>query len=357
MEQYIATYTDITEWNKKMYSSTGGTRAKNIYVNSEDFKEYFFKGSKKMADGSFKYTSEFWSEIVASKVGQWLGFNVLDYNIGFDVNDEQQIGCLSKSMIDYSENLLSEGIAYLSGHDPKYNPETDESRYTFNFIQEALNGFALSAHKEKFIQMLIFDSIIGNSDRHQENWGFITKFKETIEELDIQIATKNSLGKIFSRFKKGLAQSLSDETKKSNNPNLLRTTGLLAKTDFSPIYDSGCCLGRELLDDRIELYFKDEQAIKSYILRGRSEVRWTEGRKPKHFELLENLYNLYPKVFQEVKANILKEYSKEKLEILINNIDINVPPEYQNLKLSEKRKQLMVKLVSLRIEKLLSIIN
>ncbi|BCY29690.1 hypothetical protein [Flavobacterium okayamense] len=356
MEQYIATYTDITQWNKKMYSSTGGTRAKNIYINPVDFKEYFFKGSKKMDDGTFKYTSEFWSEIVASKVGQWLGFNVLDYNIGFDINDEQQIGCLSKSMIDYSENLLSEGIAYLTGYDPKYNPETDESRYTFDFIQVALSSFNLSNHKENFIQMLIFDSIIGNSDRHQENWGFITKFKEIIEELDNQIATKNSFGKIFSKFKKGIAQSLSDETKKSNNPNLLRTTGLFAKTDFSPIYDSGCCLGRELLDERIELYLKDNQAAKSYILRGRSEVRWVEGGKPKHFDLLTNLYNHYPKVFQEVKANILKEFTEEKLKTLINNIDNNLPYEYQSLKLSEKRKQLMVKLVSLRIEQLVSII-
>lgn len=357
MEKYIPTYKDITEWNKKMYSSTGGTRAKNIYINPDDFSEYFFKGSKKMQDGTFKYTSEFWSEIVASKIGQWLGFNILDYNIGFDINDEQQIGCLSKSMIDYSENLLSEGIAYLSGFDPKYNPDTDESRYTFNFIQEALAYFKLSNHKEKFVQMLIFDSIIGNSDRHQENWGFITKFKETIEEIDNAIQNKNFVEKLFFHLKKRLTQSLIKDRDLTDNTDVLRTTSMLVLTEFSPIYDSGCCLGRELLDQRIDLYLSDKPDINSYIHKGKSEVRWESGGKPNHFELLENLYVVYPEVFQKVKATILSKYTFEKLEILIHNIDNNLPLDYQYYKLSEKRKKLMLKLVSLRIEKLISIIS
>lgn len=357
MDQFIPSYTDLTEWNKKIYSNTGGTRAKTIYINPTEFIEYYFKGSKKMKDGSFKYTSEFWSEIVSSKLGQWLGFNVLDYNIGFDLNDEQQIGCLSKSMIDYSENRLSEGIAYLSGYDPQYNPITDESRYTFNFIQEALAHFRLSNHKEKFVQMLIFDSIIGNSDRHQENWGFITKFKETIEEIENALKNKNFVEKLFFHFKKRLTQSLIKDIKLTDNTDALRTTSMLVLTEFSPIYDSGCCLGRELLEDKIELYLKDIQAIKAYVNKGKSEVRWDVGNKPKHFELLENLYVVYPEVFQKVKTTLLNNYTIDKLEILIDNIDNKLPSEYQNYKLSEKRKKLMLKLVSLRIEKLISIIS
>ena len=47
MEQYTPTFTDISNWNKKPYSSTGGTRAKNIYIDLDKDQEYFFKGSKK----------------------------------------------------------------------------------------------------------------------------------------------------------------------------------------------------------------------------------------------------------------------------------------------------------------------
>ncbi len=355
MQNYFPTYTDITEWNKKMYSSTGGTRAKNIYTNPVNEKEYFFKGSKKLPDGSFKYTTEFWSEIIASKIGQWLGFNILDYNIGYDENNEQQIGCLSKSMIDYAENNLSEGIEYLRGYDSKYNPETDENRYTFEFIQQALASFMLSNYKEHFVKMMVFDAIIGNSDRHQENWGFITKFKETIEEIEDVIKNKKSYwGKIIPSFKKTMAKSILMQ-KNADKASVLRSQHIVAQTDFSPIYDSGCCLGRELLNDKIELYLIDNQALNSYVLKGKSEIRWRAGNKPKHFDLLQELIKVYPQVFYEVKKCILNEFSKEKLEILVNNIDSNLPGKLENLKLSQNRKNLIVKLIPLRIEKFLSI--
>ncbi|WP_289043862.1 hypothetical protein [uncultured Olleya sp.] len=136
MKDLIPKFIDITEWNKIPYSSTGGTRAKNIYVFPEDGKEYFFKGSKKLSDGTFKYKTEFWSEIVASKIGQMFEFDILDYNIGYDLNSEQKIGCLSKSMVEHTENKLSEGIEFLRGYDSNYNPKKDEENYTFEFIKK-----------------------------------------------------------------------------------------------------------------------------------------------------------------------------------------------------------------------------
>ncbi len=189
MEQFIPSFTNISEWNKIPYSSTGGTRAKNIYLYPEEDRKYFFKVSKKLDNGNFKYKTEFWSEIVASKVGQWLGFDLLDYNIGYDVNDEQQIGCLSKSMVDYSDNKLSEGVDFLRGYDPNYNPSTDEERYTLKFIRETLDYFELTYFERSFVELMIFDAIIGNSDRHQENWGFISKFRETLINIEKEIET------------------------------------------------------------------------------------------------------------------------------------------------------------------------
>ena len=43
MQNLNPVFIDITNWNKIPYSSTGGTRAKNIYVFPDDEKEYFFK--------------------------------------------------------------------------------------------------------------------------------------------------------------------------------------------------------------------------------------------------------------------------------------------------------------------------
>lgn len=357
--KYQPTYTNITDWTKKPYSSTGGTRAKNIYTNQEQV-EYFFKGSKKLDDGTFRYPMEFWSEIVSSKIGQWLGFDLLDYNIAFDINDEQQIGCLSKSMVEYSENRLSEGVDFLRGFNSKYNPKEDESQYTLEFIKKTLYYFKLTEFEDKLIEMLIFDSIIGNSDRHQENWGFISKFKETIQEIDKEIdAKKGFLRKIDLKLQKFLTKftlsqrELEEKENKKPKKSTLFNQSLVVLNDFSPIYDSGCCLGRELLDPKIEKLLNDKQMIESFLKKGKSEIRLKIGKKkPSHFDVILSIKNEYPKVFKDTLDRINKKYSKDNLELIINKIDNSLPLQLFNFKLPDNRKELMIKLINLRINKL-----
>ena len=360
MEKYIPTFTDISNWNKKPYSSTGGTRAKNIYIDLEKDQEYFFKGSKKLKDGSFKYPEEFWSEIISSKVGQWLGFNLLDYNIAYDINDEQQIGCISKSMIVHTENKLSEGVEYLRGYDPNYLPSENESQYTFEFIRQTLKSFELSETEKDFVEMLAFDAIIGNSDRHQENWGFISDFKETLNEINQKLKDDTGVFKKFGlRIKKVLAKAAleigSDNDQRSGNlkKNILRTQSSIIKTSFSPIYDSGCCLGRELTDSKIQKMLSNQIMVEKYVLRGRAEVRCKEGaKKPKHFDLLKELKPEFKSLYSELDKRINSRYSVDELQNLILNIDKNLPQKLSKFKLSDNRKKLMLKLIPLRLEKL-----
>lgn len=352
-------FTDITDWTKKPYSSTGGTRAKNIYTNQEQV-EYFFKGSKKLNDGTFRYPMEFWSEIVSSKLGQWLGFDLLDYNIAYDINDEQQIGCLSKSMVEYSENRLSEGVDFLRGFNSKYNPITDEAQYTLDFIKKTLNYFNLTDFEPKLIEMIVFDSLIGNSDRHQENWGFISKFKETIQEIDKEIDTKKGffrrielkLQRFLTKFT--LSQRLLEEKEnKKPKKSTLINQSLVVLNDFSPIYDSGCCLGRELLDPKIKKLLNDKQMIESFLKKGKSEIRLEVGKKkPSHFDVILSIKKDYPNVFKDTMNRINKIYSKPDLELIINNIDNSLPFKLNNFKLPNNRKELMIKLIDLRINKL-----
>lgn len=359
MQQYIPTYTDISNWNKIPYSSTGGTRAKNIYIDLENDQEYFFKGSKKLNDGTFKYKNEFWSEIISSKVGQWLGFNLLDYNIAFDVNDEQQIGCISKSMIIHTENKLSEGVEYLRGYDPNYLPSEDESRYTFNFIRQTLKSFELSDSEQDFVKMLVFDAIIGNSDRHQENWGFISDFKKTLDEINRKIQDdKNILKKFSLRLKRVIAkaaQEMSSDGDLRNlkmKKNILKTQSSIINTTFSPIYDSGCCLGRELEDDKIKKMLDNQIMVEKYVLRGQAEVRWIENsKKPKHFDLLKELKSEFTILYSEIDEKINDRYFLKDLETLIFNIDSNLPETLSKFKLPDIRKKLMLKLIPLRIKK------
>jgi hypothetical protein len=363
MLKHIPSFQDISDWNKKPYSNTGGTRSKMIYIKSESEIEYFFKCSKELKDGSIKYPFEYWSEITASKIGQYLGFDLLDYNIGYDKYAIQKIGCLSESMILHPENRLTEGIDYIRGFDPKYDPSNDENRYNIKLIYNALDFFNLSEHKDKILEMIIFDGLIGNSDRHQENWGFITKIKETLSELDRDIANSNFVLKRFIlKFKKLITTGLLSNQfsyEKQLDDNTRRISLLnqssIAITEFSQIYDSGCSLGRELEEERISKMLLDDNLILKYILNGKSEVRWNEGKKIKHFDLLKILKKENIQLFKDIQSRVKHKYNESDIDSIIQHIDINLPKELFYFKLPENRKKLMLKVVDLRVKQFLNI--
>ncbi len=362
MEHFIPSYTNITAWQKNPYSSTGGTRSKKIYYNPSNEAEYFFKCSKELKDGSIRYPQEFWSEIASSKIGQYLGFDVLDYNIGFDSTAKQQLGCLSKSMVEHRENTLTEGIDYLRGFDQRYDPHKDENRYTLSFIKKTLDFFELNTYQDKFIEMLVFDAIIGNSDRHQENWGFITKFKETIAQIEDEIAQSDGWFKrSILRFKKmitsGTLATRLDEIQRNKRTRraTLMNQSLMAISEFSPIYDSGCCLGRELDDAKVQSMIKDNDSLERYVNKGESEVRWLIGKKPRHFDFLCSIKSNHPDLIVALQNRISAKYKLDEIRQLIDHLDHNLPDELKVHNVPSFRKELMVKIVDLRVQRFLSL--
>jgi hypothetical protein len=358
MTNLEATFTDISGWHKNVHYSTGGTRSKYIALHPETNEEYFFKGSKETPLREIRYPTEFWSEIVSSKIGQFLGFPMLDYNIAYDSKHKQKIGCLSKSMVLNSKNKLTEGVAYLTGFNSKYIPSQHKKDYTFQFISNALEKFYLGNYIENIIEIIVFDSIIGNSDRHQENWGTIAYYQEIFDSIEREIKSKK-IG-FFSKIKNNLYKLLGEMLVHKHDTNYkLSKSDLIAQTDlaphkFAPIYDSGCCLGREHTDEKVLKMLNDSQMIEAYIRKGESEIHW-EGhlKKRKHFELIELLLENYPIETKKYIARVKENYNSESIKEIIDKIDINVPMDLINFKLSETRKQLMFKLVTLRIEKLI----
>lgn len=356
MNNFEATYTEITNWQKNIHYSTGGTRSKYIAIHPETNYEYFFKGSKETENGEIRYPTEFWSEIVSSKIGQFLGFKMLDYNIAYDANHKQKIGCLSRSMVLHSENKLTEGITYLTGFNANYNPEKDKSKYTFQFINSALKEFNLENYIENIIEIIIFDSIIGNSDRHQENWGVITYYKVVLENLNDNLSKeKGILNKIGNRLTKNVSELLisKHDSKSKWNKSYLKVQSEIAPHRFAPIYDSGCCLGREHYESKVEKMITDNQMLEAYLKKGESEIHWAGfEKKRKHFELVKLLIENYPEQTKKHITRVKENFNEDKIKEIIENIDRNLPDELINFKLSIPRKKLMYKLITLRAQKL-----
>ncbi|MFK8061324.1 MAG: hypothetical protein AB8B78_14705 [Polaribacter sp.] len=363
MDEFIPSYTDVTDWNLIVYQNTTGSRSKKIITNPKNDDEYFFKGSKELADGEIRYPTEFWSEIVSSKIGQYLRLNVLDYNIGYNKEGTQKIGCLSKSMVLNSENKLTEGKVYLTGKKSSYNPEKDKKDYTFQFIRDTLTFFNYENYIQNLLEIIIFDALIGNSDRHQENWGIITNFNQTIEDFNEKI-NKNK-DKWYKNWRLKFLRFLTivqSEKFKKNNLTLSKKTDLIIESDivknyFSPIYDSGCCLGREFNLDKVKKMINDKQMLDKYIRNGVSEIHW-EGndKKLNHFKLIKSLQEEYSEEIYLLITKIKSNFKAENIKIIIENIDKNLPINLKKHKLQEERKELMFKLINLRFNKLIELI-
>lgn len=345
-----AKFYDITEWIEKPYLNTKGTRDKCVVSESITGTDFFFKTS--LLKENRDYKTEFWSEIIASKIGQYLGFNVLDYNIA---KRGDKIGCLSKNMLSAGEQLV-EGINLLTGYDNAYKPEDKESyaSYTFHFIKNALSFWSLSENIEDIIKTIIFDAIIGNSDRHQENQGFIALYKEQTFTEDEAVSI---LKRLKDRFRQIRDLVKNRDIKEENVEIRLRISQL--NGIYAPIYDSGCCLAREKTDNAVKQMLNDNAMLESFINRGKAEIRWGDkGDKLNHFDLIENIRKEYQKIVDENIRKVLSIYKSGTIKSIIFNIDAQLPDEMENENpLSDERKELICKLIDRRVERLKGIIQ
>jgi hypothetical protein len=338
---------NISDWYETRYFNTGGTRNKKVYVNPIDGEYYFFKESLKKGNRDYKY--EFWSEVIASEIGELLGFNVLKYHIAIR---GEVMGCISKSMINQASDELIEGGKYLQAFDP----EDIRLRYQYDFdlIKRALDAFEKSNYLKELIEIIVFDALIGNSDRHQENWAIInshTRISEGFAQIERDVTAGNLdgippwLGRIVSRV----------FTIKGKIRPELQTARLMLpkKTKFAPIYDSGCSFGRELDDERVRIMLERQEELERYVSKGLSEIHW-ERQKISHFNLIKNLLGTEEfrnTVLQSLKR-VLERFDYKTIEKVVISVDKEIVDSGSNNILPKERKELVLKLLSLRMEKL-----
>ncbi|KAA6341259.1 hypothetical protein EZS27_010915 [termite gut metagenome] len=180
----MADFYDTSGWNEKLSLQTKGVRNKCIITNPKNDCDYYFKTSIKKGEKDYK--SEFWSEIIASKIGKILGFNILKYDIALH---NEEIGCISKSMINNGECLI-EGISLLTGYDNTYKPDSKKSYslYTFQFITML----------ESFINRGVAEIRWNNTENKLKHFKLIKKIKEKYPEK-VRETIKNILSKYIEQ--------------------------------------------------------------------------------------------------------------------------------------------------------------
>lgn len=306
---------DISEWpsgNQKFVPI--GKRIKKVVLRPNTFDLYYFKEPKE------KYPWEFWNEIIAYEVGKKFGFNTLQYQPA--VLDGLG-GCLSPSMTNGFTEELMHGQQLLIRILPEFETKKGTD-HTFQLVEEYFKSdITYTKILNDFIEMLVFDSIIGNRDRHQQNWAIIR---------EIQFSRK------FNYF--GLKKR--------------QLLPLLVTGRFSPLFDNGNCLAYNIIEEKIYTYLNDDSLLEKYLFGDKavSHLKWFGASLP-HIDLLKKILDKYPDPITRAILRVREKYSSNLITEIVNNIDNGTIFANEIYNLTPNRKELIIKLIKIRTEKLL----
>lgn len=349
-------FIDTSDWQILRWLSSGGTREKRILQDTNDLKWYFKCSERKPASPTQPekhYKFEFWSEVIAYQLGKFLGLDILRYDVGYSEGD---IGCISPEMDAAEDEQLVEVGRYMTTYHPAFAPDDNQARkeYTFQLLEETIQHFGLQKYWPNFLATLVFDAIIGNTDRHQENWAFIgnaySDLGTALANMDAQQkkSTKEMLASIGSAYTDSKTESFNRLFEEFR----LR---IISLKRMAPIYDSGSSLARELTDERVRVLLQDEEQLVRYMERGNAEVHWS-GKKKSHFTILEKILATAHADMLRDAASFLHKWDDEYVEQLVGLIDECIPEEHAEFKIPSDRKKMMVKLLTLRHRRVRDII-
>lgn len=152
------------------YYDGSGCSKKIWLINNATGQTGLFKYPKVHCDESL--TTEYLSEHLAHQIGEIIGVETAVVDIGYYQN---ALGCMSYNIINDNQNsVLVEGITFLLNRYPQYDKDDfkdNESGEYYN-INQIIESAPID-DKTPIYKMLLFDFLIGNSDRHHNNYAFI----------------------------------------------------------------------------------------------------------------------------------------------------------------------------------------
>ncbi|WP_309387868.1 HipA domain-containing protein [Cerasicoccus frondis] len=231
----------------------------------------------------FKYarenTGEHWAEKVAEQIGSLLDIPVAEIELA-TCSDRR--GTMSRSFADPSRgavlihgNELMAGV--LEAYDLTKTYGQDQHNIT-NIVRTIRSRFPVRADGEaqlaRFASYLVLDALIGNTDRHHENWGMLI--------------TKRAGGMI---------------------------------RELAPSYDHASSLGRELTDDA-RYQRLENGTIEQYILgkKAKGGIYWLDPKKaPPPLDLVKRAFSKESSPFKPILQR-LREVEMRQIEEVVQRV-------------------------------------
>ena len=153
----------------------GSEKKKTLIYNNNKYLVKFPEPIREKNKGLL-YKNNVFSEYIGSNIFKIVGFKTQNTILGlYRYNGKEKIVCACEDFTD-NENILYEFENLALSTNPDKKIETE-----LNDIMEVIEEnkmIDVEDTKNKFWNMFIIDSIIGNTDRHNGNWGFLLN-KET----------------------------------------------------------------------------------------------------------------------------------------------------------------------------------
>ena len=252
-----------------------GSKEKFWYSKPDEKTNWLFKHPR-------PNTGEHWAEKIAAEIASVIGIRHAKVELA-KFHDER--GSVTESFAR-GGRVLHHGNQMLEVAIDGYNPEKKfhQSHHTLENIWKVLdivfvksNSFikseSLTRAKLAIVNYMVLDALIGNTDRHHENWGV-----------------------------------------------LLRRVGDGWSVIVAPSYDHASSLGRELRDEHRDRLVA-ENRVGDYVEKGRGAIYWSENERhgPSPLELVRRAADTYPELFHPASLKLAK-IDEEVFSQIVNRI-------------------------------------
>ena len=273
--------------------------------------QYLKEGRYLFKRSSPRYPEQFWVEILAYRIGIQMDISVPPAFVAYD-SKQNQSGALIEWFLD---PILKE--SYIPGGDycQQYIPRFDRKKgkqHNFETVSQIFielnkkHPHFNTDWKSYWAKAFTFDALIGNTDRHQDNWGII-------------VTSSHSVG-------------ISNE-----------------KMRISPVFDNGTSMGHEIFPSKFK-HYEDATNLEKYVSKGWHQMKWgiNDTASLGHIEMVKKFANKYPET-RHLILDCLKRINYDAFKSTLDTLTtFDVP-----VRLTAERAAFMLRLLQFRHQHLL----
>lgn len=228
----------------------------------------------------FKYprcnTGEHWAEKIAAEVADLLEISHAKVELAIFEEDK---GSVTKSFAQEGQELIhGNQMLARAVHGYDLGKTFHQSSHTLANIWQVIDRVFVEPEdakqaKYRLVEYVVLDALIGNTDRHHENWGILRERKDDHWE------------------------------------------GFVA-----PSFDHASSLGRELQDTQRDRILAEDR-VGDYVEKGRGAIYWSEDdqRGPSPLELVRRAAHKYPELFFPALVG-LEKLDEKSVDDLVNRV-------------------------------------